>query len=475
MTSIYRRIVLFFGCAILTGAALLSMPFALSDGMRQHSSFGSMILRGLFTATSAVCVTGLSIVDIGSYYNYFGQFVILALVQLGALGYVLFATASGLLAGRIPIKERLAIKEVMDPSSYEGLLSLLKHIIKIVMAIEILGAVILTLLFSRYFSFAHAAYYGIFHAVSAFANAGFSLFPTNLERFSGDIYLVASVGCLIVLGGIGFLVISEIIPRRQYVEKEDESALKRGKEKFRIMLPPPRFTLHTRMVLALTAVLILGGALVILFFENNNPATFAATAGGAHDFAHKMSNALFMSVTSRTAGFNTIKISSLMPVTIFILMVLMFIGASPGGTGGGVKTTTIGVAFLWVLSFLRGKNDINLAGRRIPYEIGRKAVGYILLGALYCLAAMSAVLFFEKNNINPLWCCFEVVSAFGTVGLSAGITPSLSVMSKIVIMVTMLVGRVGLLTLALSALRLGANGSGGKELIQYPEERVLVG
>jgi len=232
------------------------------------------------------------------------------------------------------------------------------------------------------------------------------------------------------------------------------------------------------MVLAITAILILGGMLLFYLFENNNPATFsAAHDGSSQGMVYKISNALFMSVTSRTAGFNTIKISSLMPVTLFILMILMFIGASPGGTGGGVKTTTFGVALLWILAFLRGKNDINLAGRRIPYEIARKAVGYIMLGILYCLAAIVAVLFLEKNNINPLWCCFEVVSAFGTVGLSAGITPSLSVISKIVIIVTMLVGRVGLLTLALSALRGagGANGSGGKELIQYPEERVLVG
>jgi len=477
MSPIYRRIIIFFASAIIIGTTILSSPFVLAD-KTMMPTLKDMLLRGIFTATSAVCVTGLSVVDIGSYYNHLGQIVILCLIQVGALGYVLFATASGIIFGRLPLKERLAIKEVVEPDSYEGLLSLLKNIIKIVVVIEGIGAIILSMLFARYFTFLKSVYYGIFHAVSAFANAGFSLFPANLEIFNQDIFIMLTVSVLIILGGLGFLVISEIMPfgRSKHANESEDVSINGGKEKrFNRYL-----SLHTRMVLIISGILIIAGGVLFFIFENSNPSVFISssptyTAGdnAQMSFGYKVANAFFMSVTSRTAGFNTLKVARFLPVTLFVLIIFMFIGASPGGTGGGIKSTTFGVVLLWIITFIRRKNEINISGRRIPFEVVRKALNYMLLALFYCVVAVSAILFFEKNKINPLWCCFEVVSAFGTVGLSTGITPQLSALSQITIIITMLVGRVGLLTLALSALGAGTNGR--KELIQYPEERVLVG
>jgi len=421
------------------------MPFVRHVPCQPAVGGSSAWLTGFFTAASAICVTGLSVVNINEYFNLGGQLVILVLIQIGALGYVTFATASGMILGKIQIRERLAIKEVVDPYSFEGLLALLKRIIKMAIVIELAGAVVLSSLFLRYFPPLKAVYYGVFHAVSAFANAGFSLFPSSFEFFSRDYGIMAVLCALILSGGIGFLVLAELLDFRRI----------KG------------LTLHAKMALIVSGVLLVAGTAAVLIFESSNPDTF-----GGRGIIEKIGNAVFLSVTARTAGFNTIKTAMLSPSTLFFLMMLMFVGASPGGTGGGIKTTTFGSAILWAFAFIRGKEDVNVFGRKIPHEQVRKSGAYVMMGLATLLVSYLVFSFVEPalEPLEPLEGMFEVVSAFGTVGLSTGITPYLGGGAKIILIFTMITGRIGPLTLAMSAITRRE-----KDLIQYPEERIVIG
>lgn len=431
-----QSILAFFVLSILVGCALLSLPWAIASPQPQG------FLVNLFTAASAVCVTGLTVVPTGEYYTLFGQIIILILIQIGALGYVTFVTSAGILLGKLPIKERLAIKEIIDPSTFEGLLTLLKRIIKITFVVEFIGAVILAILFSRYFDLISSIYYGVFHSVSAFANAGFAVFPDSFEGFRTDIPIIVTLSLLIVLGGIGFLVITELVSFKDV----------------------KNLSLHTKMTLLMTAGLILFGAVLIFIFEQGKSSSFYGMSVG-----ERIGVSIFQSITARTAGFNTVPIGGLRQITLFVLIVLMFIGASPGGTGGGIKTTTFGVVFLWLVAFVRGKECVNIFSRKIPREVINRAIVFCMLGIFVISVMVLPVLFFQKDIpfINGF---FEVVSAYGTVGLSTGITSSLGAPSRIIIILTMFIGRVGPLTLLMSAV-----GRKEKDLIQYSEERVLVG
>ncbi len=434
-----QSILSFFLAAILLGSILLSLPWAVSD----YGGFNSVdYVTNLFTAASAVCVTGLNVVDIGTHFSVFGQLVILCLIQIGALGYITFVTSAGLLLGKLPIKERLAIKEVIDPSSFEGLLSLLKYIVKFVIVIELAAAVIFTLLFTRHYPLSQSIYYGIFHSVSAFANAGFSLFSSSFETYRGDYAVLILLSLLIIIGGLGFLATNDILG---YTKKR-------------------QLSLHTKLVLLFTGILILGGAAAVFLFERENPATL-----GGRSFFQKAANSLFQSITARTAGFNALQTASLKPVSLFVLMGLMFVGASPGGTGGGVKTTTVGIAILWVLSSIMGKESVSVFSRKISSENLLKALLVIFLGTfvIFVTFLVFIILHPEIPFIKGL---FEVVSAYGTVGLSTGITSSLKIPARLLLIFAMLAGRIGPITLIISAF-----GKKEKDLIQYSEERVLIG
>ncbi len=434
-----QSILAFFILSILAGSFLLSLPVA--NVSREGLSIAGYITN-LFTATSAVCVTGLAVVDTGTHFTLFGQIVILILIQIGALGYVTFVTLAGMLLGKLPIKERLAIKEVVDPSTFEGLLTLLKHIIKITIAVEAAGAVMLALFFSRYFSPVKSIYYGIFHSISAFSNAGFSIFPNSFESFGSDIPIMLIISALIVAGGIGFLVIKDILNYRKR----------------------KNISLHSKMAIVITFVLIFLGAALFFFLEYKNPHTLEGKP-----LAQKFLDSVFQSITSRTAGFNSIPIGAIGHLTAFFIMILMFIGASPGGTGGGIKTTTFGVIILWVLSYIRGKPDVNVFSRKISQETISKAVIFVMLG-IVMITTMFFLLFLSQEKPDFIDSIFEVFSAYGTVGLSRGITPKLSVEGRVILIVTMLVGRIGPITLLMSAV-----GKKEKYLIQYSEEKVLIG
>lgn len=434
-----RILVTGFALLILLGSLFLTLPLATQDG------FGLPFLNAIFTATSAVCVTGLVVVDTGTTFSHFGQVVILFLIQVGGLGFMTFATMFALILGkRITYKERLLLQEALNQVSVEGIVRMTKAVLLISFSIEAIGAVILTLRWSADFGFPKALYYGIFHSVSAFNNAGFDLFGdfSSLTFYVSDPVINTTIMLLIILGGLGFIVLTDILACRE-----------------------KKFSLHTKIVLQVSFALILLGAAIILMLEFTNPRTL-----GPQPLGTKVLAAFFQSVSPRTAGFNSINLSDMYQTSILIIIVLMFIGASSGSTGGGIKTTTFIALISSVLSTYRGEGEVIIEGRTLPKELIRKAWAITTTAVFLIFFMLSILSLTEKSDLLTL--LFEVTSAFGTVGLTLGITPHLSVVGKMVIILTMFVGRLGPLTLGFvlfQKLNRQANQ------IKYPEERIMIG
>ena len=431
-------LVLGFAGVILLGTVLLMLPISTKDGTV------TPFLDALFTATSAVCVTGLVVVDTGTYWSLFGQIVILLLIQVGGLGFMTIATLFAILLGRrINLRERIVIQETLNQVSLEGIIKLTKQVILFTFSIEGVFAVILGLRFSLDYGFIKGMWFGVFHAVSAFNNAGFDLIGNfkSLTPYVGDVIVNLSIAILIITGGIGFYVISELFNLR-----------KKG-----------RLSLHSKITLMTTGLLLLVGTLVIFVMEYNNDKTL-----GALPFGEKILAAFFQAVTPRTAGFNTVDIAALHPATQYFIIILMFIGASPGSTGGGVKTTTFAVLTLAVINIILGRDEILVYNRRLPREQIFKAIAIVMI-SLSLINIVTFILTFTEGH-NILMNMFETVSAFGTVGLSMGLTPKLSELGRILIILMMFFGRVGPLTItyALAQRR-------KKALFTLPEEKVMVG
>ncbi|GAV25118.1 potassium uptake protein KtrB [Carboxydothermus islandicus] len=431
-------LVLGFAGVILLGTVLLMLPISTKDGTV------TPFLDALFTATSAVCVTGLVVVDTGTYWSLFGQIVILLLIQVGGLGFMTVATLFAILLGRrINLRERIVIQEALNQASLEGIIKLTKQVILFTFSIEGVFAVILGLRFSLDYGFIKGMWFGIFHAVSAFNNAGFDLMGNfkSLTPYVGDVIVNLSIAILIITGGIGFYVISELFNLR-----------KKG-----------RLSLHSKITLMTTGLLLLLGTVVIFVMEYNNDKTL-----GALPFGQKILAAFFQAVTPRTAGFNTVDIAALHPATQYFIIILMFIGASPGSTGGGVKTTTFAVLTLAVINIILGRDEILVYNRRLPREQIFKAIAIVMI-SLSLINIVTFILTFTEGH-NILMNMFETVSAFGTVGLSMGLTPELSELGRILIILMMFFGRVGPLTItyALAQRR-------KKALFTLPEEKVMVG
>lgn len=473
-----------FLMAIAIGTFLLSLPPATADGQ------GLPLVDAFFMATSATAVTGLMVVDPGTVLSPFGQVVILTLIQVGALGIMTVTTLFAYAVGRrLSLRETLTMGEALGQPHLAGVLSLTRNVAILTLVIEGVGALILTALFSRDMPLGQAAYFGIFHAISAFANAGFDLFGRSLIGYTADLAVNLTFIALIVTGGLGFYVITELLahgrrppnipargmtmPLNEVIRPAAENGAN-GRNGGAARGPIDRvarpLSLHTRVVLKITGALILAGTLLILLMEWSNPATLGPLAP-----AEKLLAALFQAVTPRTAGFNTVPIGGLYPATLVLLMVLMFIGASPGSTGGGIKTTTFLVVAASIRSSLRGRDDVEIANRRLPAEVAIKswviaALSLVLVvsGALILLVTETGLL---ATAGAPLGLVFETVSAFGTVGLSTGVTPELSTLGRIVIPILMYAGRIGPLTLAVALTRRKA-GTGAWHL---PEERVIVG
>ena len=420
------------------------MPLASMEGQSLR------FLDALFTATSAVCVTGLVVVDTGSYFNTFGQFVIISLIQIGGLGFMTFSTSIAMVLGKkIGLKERILIQESFNQFSLAGLVRLIRNVLLLTVVFEFLGGAILSIRFLFDYPIDRALAFGFFHSVSAFCNAGFDLFGqvfgefTSLTHYVNDWTINLTIGGLIILGGMGFPVIIELFKYPQ----------------------TRHLSLHTKLVVKITAMLLIMGTIIIFLLEMTNLKTIAGL-----DSSGKILGALFQSITPRTAGYNSLDMTQLRIGTWFILIILMFIGASPSSTGGGIKTTTFGVLLAAVIATIHGKEDAEVAERRIAKDLVYKAMTITMLALSWVALVTLVMSLMEPHTFIQL--LFEVVSAFGTVGLTTGITPLLCDISKILIMITMFIGRLGPLTIMLA---LAHANQANQAVIKYIEDRIIIG
>lgn len=429
--------------AILLGTVLLTFPSATQDGG------GTPLLNALFTATSATCVTGLIVVDTPTYFSRFGQVVILCLIQVGGLGIMTLSTSMALiLRRRIGFRRRAAMQDILDQSNARSLRDLVVYIVKMTFIAELIGGMVLFVRWYVLFDKAgRAAYFAIFHAVSAFCNAGFALFSDSLMGYVGDPLINVVMSTLIVIGGIGFVVVGELASWEIF---------RRG-WRYSLSL----MSLHTRLVLLITGLLIGVGALFVFFFEFDNSMLDLS-------LGQKLWASYFQSVTLRTAGFNTMDFGHLKDVTLFLMILFMFIGASPGSTGGGIKTSTLGVLVYSVRAMLEGRDEVEAFGKSIPKLLVYKSIAIVIISSVVVVFFFALLLMTQQGDFVHL--LFEAVSAFGTVGLSTGVTPTLTGVGKLILIGLMFVGRIGPLTLALAVRERRERG-----IRRYPSGRVMVG
>ncbi|MFP4056141.1 MAG: TrkH family potassium uptake protein [Candidatus Brocadiia bacterium] len=432
-----------FAAAIAVGTLLLLLPAASATGW----SIG--VVDALFTATSAVCVTGLIVKDTGSDFTLFGQLVILVLLQLGGLGIMTFSAVVVMAFGRTLSKSReVVMQDLLDQDSVREMLALLRFIALSTLLVEAVGAAALFAALGPRLGYSVGTFYtAIFHAVSAFCNAGFSLFTTSMEQFTSSASITLVMAALIVAGGLGFPVLRDLAML--------------GRLRRASAGRPARLRVQTKVVLATSAVLLVVGTVV--FYATEAEGTLAGMSRGQRLLA-----SFFQAVTARTAGFNTVRIGQVGSAGLLLLMVLMFVGASPGSTGGGVKTTTAAILWQAMRSALRQRRQVEFFDRTVPPETVRRAVALVVLSALVLVVWMVALMSVEEQSFEAL--AFEATSAFGTVGLSTGATPRLTEAGRLLVTTLMFVGRLGPLTLALSFL-----GEARPAAYAYPEERIMIG
>jgi trk system potassium uptake protein TrkH len=443
-------ILLSFLLLIVLGTVLLKIKLATKEG-------SIALVDALFTATSAVCVTGLVVVDTGSYFTNFGKIVILVLIQLGGLGVMTISVALFRWMGRrISFKQRLMMQNLFSYEPKEHIFDLLKSVLLFTVIAEAIGAALLTVLWSAEFPLGDAIFFAIFHAISAFCNAGFSFFPDSFIRYQGDLLFNVTICALIVTGGIGFPVLYDL---KIHLKNDQEIRSK--------------LTLHSKTALSTTCILIVAGAILFGVFENNHLLNRQGPLS-----AKQFLIPVFQSITARTAGFNTVDIGSLTEATLLLIIILMFIGASPGSCGGGIKTTTAATLFSFLVARIRKHGRVNLFKKSIPQECLDRSISVVLLAILFILFILSMLL--AGDSLIPLdhaehpqrflSYLFETVSAFGTVGLSMGVTASLSVWGKSWIILMMIVGRVGILTFAYVV-----SSNGMENGFVYSEEKLMIG
>lgn len=428
-----------FAGAVAVGAGLLSLPMATESGRR------APLVDALFTATSAVCVTGLTTVDTGTYWSAFGEAVILVLIQVGGLGIMTLATLLTLLVSRrLGLGARFLAQAETKSLDLNNVRRVIARIVTFSLVSEAIAAVILAVRFAVGYHErpGSAIYHGVFHAVSAFNNAGFSTNGDNLSRYVTDPWICLTVAFAVILGGIGFPVVFELAKRWR---------------------TPARWSVMTRLSLGITAILLTAGTVTFTVAERANPKTLGGLSAPA-----KLLAGFFASSVARTAGFNTVDIGALKPESLLCTDVLMFIGGGSGGTAGGVKITTFGVLAFVIWAEMRGLSNVNIGNRRIPASNQRQALAIALLGVGTVTMSTFALLSMSGFSLDAV--LFEAISAFGTVGLSTGITPKLTSGAQLLLAALMFVGRTGPLTLA-SALALRERAP----RYELPEERTIVG
>jgi len=448
MTRIVRRssamqiIAIVFLALILLGALLLCLPF--SSVSREPTPF----LTALFTATSATCVTGLSLVDTGLYWSGFGQTVILLLIQIGGLGFMTLVSLFFLMAHRkFGLKERMLLAQSLGVEQLSGILRLVRHVLIGTFIMELLGAIVLTIRFLPEKGLGTAIWWGVFHSISAFCNAGFDVMGAadaggSLVLFCTDPTVNVTLMCLIILGGLGFVVWQDVAEHRRF----------------------RKLSVYTRLVLIISGTLIIGGAALFAVLEWNNPQTIGDMTTG-----EKILACLFQSVTTRTAGFYTLPQGNLTDKSKAVSDVLMLIGGSSGSTAGGIKTVTFGLLLLSAWATARGKSRVTVFHRTIDEKQIRHAVAIV---TLIVTVSFGAGIFLSATNGLALEdCLFETISAIATVGLSTGITAGLNLVSKVILIILMFFGRVGIMTISLGFLL----SDQAKERYVYSESRMLIG
>ncbi|SHI74392.1 trk system potassium uptake protein TrkH [Dethiosulfatibacter aminovorans DSM 17477] len=434
-------LILWFAILIFVGATLLNLPFASADGR----SIG--FIDALFTAASAVCVTGLVVVNTAAHWTIFGKLVILMLIQVGGLGIMTMATLIAFLLGKkITLKDRLLMQEEMNTSTIQGVVLLTRRILFLTIGVELIGAIFLSVAFVKDYGTARGIWFAIFHSVSAFCNAGFDITGNSLVDYVDSPIINLTVVGLVVIGGLGFYAIMDIVQKKKFKS----------------------YMLHTKLVLIISASLLVFGFVTIFAFEYNNPATM-----GNLGIKGKILSSLFHSMTPRTAGFNTLDTGAMTMPSTFLTILLMFVGGSPGSTAGGVKTTTVGIVVIAIFRLIKGNEDVEVLWKRIPIKLILRAIAVIGI-AFMIIAISTLILLVSEKNLGASFMdmLFEVVSAFGTVGLSRGLTPQLSDIGRLVITLTMFVGRLGPLTLAFG---IAQRQKENKGYYRYPEGKILVG
>jgi trk system potassium uptake protein TrkH len=438
-----RIFVFSFAAFVMLGTLALWFPFSAAQSNLRF-------VDALFTSTSAVCVTGLTSIDLGKDLSFIGQVITMILFQVGGLGIITFSVVLFALMGRgISFKSREITQSAFLHTPKKDFNLIIKKVLRYTFIIEGIGVLLLFLRFVQEFPVGQAFYHAVYNAVSAFNNCGYSLFPDNMMRYQSDILVNVTIMLLIILGGIGFIVQQEVIAKLRGVEK--------------------KLSLHTKIVLITTAALIFVGAVCFYFMEMNNVLRGASTKTA-------ILSSFFQSVVPRTAAFHTMDIGILTNSTILVIIILMFIGASPGSTGGGVKTTSFALLMLLIFNRIKGNENVNIANRTIPKDTIDKTI-YIIFASAFCVCLVTSVLlFFGSSNAAPqasryqfVEYLFETVSAFGTVGLSMNLTPKLNDPQKYAIILMMFTGRVGPLTLAFAWYSMRKKG------ITYAEESVMVG
>lgn len=439
LTELHPTKLLVYGFLLLIfiGSILLTLPISTVDFK------GATPINAIFTATSAVCVTGLAVYETAAHWSLFGKVVILILIQMGGLGIMTTVTMGIFVTGkRVSLHNRMVLRESLNETGISGVVKITKRIIIFTFLIELIGAIMLSFTFIPRYGSLKGVAYSVFHSVSAFCNAGFDIVgPNSIEPYAFNIGITFPIMFLIVSGGLGFHVLTAMVRKIKGIKTP----------------------IHAKFVIILTFILIITGFLLFFGFEYNN-------AWKDHTIIEKAQLSIFQSVTTRTAGFATYNQSNLSSSSKVISKILMFIGGSPGSTAGGVKTTTIGVIIITVISIILGKKDNEIFHKRIQFDLIRRAITVVFISFTLILLCLVILTITEPSlALGDIF--FETISAFGTVGLSTGITASLSTIGKTVIIVLMFFGRVGPVTILVAIWA----DSEDKNIIRYPQGRIYIG
>lgn len=449
-----RQIALSFLAVILIGSLILSLPIC-------NNGTPATYLNNLFIATSATCVTGLVPVVTSEQFNLGGQLIIILLIQIGGLGFLTFLNLLlMMIKKKISLTNKIVLQEALNQPSLNAIPKFVKNVIKYTFVVEGIGAFLLSFVFIPDFGFFKGIYFAIFHAISAFCNAGFDVIGSNsLIGYQTNLIINLVIPGLIIMGGLGFIVWFDI------AEKIKKEYHKPSKFNWRYIFKS--FSLHTKLVLIMTIILLLVGMIIFYLCEFYNPDTL-----GKLSFFDQLQVSYFQSATLRTAGFASVDIASLYPYTKFMMCIFMFIGGSPAGTAGGIKTVTFAISILMVYNIYHGRKEVTVFAKRIPKRLIIRSFAVITIGM--SIALMSIFILSISENAPFIDIMFEAISAFATVGLSAALTPSLTVIGKIIIIILMYIGRIGPITLIISFARKSYINAGKKE-IKYTDGNVLLG